>query len=143
MFNKPTTVGQTVTINGTSTCTTGTTNSTSATINGYSDLGISCGYTHNTPTININSTGNLGMSCITPSSLLTLTNTNSMNQQVKVAVFKVTRNKNNEIKSSEFITEMWVENKPGVSIDFVVARKLDGKYDAYEIVIKQIFTVTL
>jgi hypothetical protein len=66
-----------------------------------------------------------------------------MNQQVKVAVFKVERNKHNEIKSSEFITEMWVENKPGVSIDFVVARKLDGKYDAYEIVIKQIFTVTL
>ena len=141
MFN--TTSGSNATINGTSTCTTGT-------FDMYSDLGISCGYTHNTPTININSTGNLGMSCLNPSSLLTvtntnrtLTNTNSMNQQVKVAVFKVTRNKNNEIKSSEFITEMWVENKPGVSIDFVVARKLDGKYDAYEIVIKQIFTVTL
>jgi hypothetical protein len=38
---------------------------------------------------------------------------------------------------------MWVENKPGVSIDFVVARKLDSKYEANEIVIKQIFTVTL
>jgi len=140
MFNKPTTVGQTVTINGTNTCTTGLTNSTSTTFNGYSDLCIHNGYT---PAININSTGNLGMSCITPSSLLTLTNTNSMNQQVKVAVFKVERNKHNEIKSSEFITEMWVENKPGVSIDFVVARKLDSKYEANEIVIKQIFTVTL
>jgi hypothetical protein len=123
--------------------TSGTINSTSATINGYSDLGISCGYTHNTPTININSTGNLGMSCITPSSLLTLTNPNNMNQQVKVAVFKVTRNKHNEIKSSEFITEMWIENKPGVSIDFAVAKKLDNKYEANEIVIKQIFTVSL
>lgn len=70
-------------------------------------------------------------------------NTTSMNQQVKVAVFKVTRSKHNEIKSSEFITEMWIENKPGVSIDFAVAKKLDGKYEADEIVIKQIFTVTL
>jgi len=75
---------------------------------------------------------------------LTLNNNGtSMNQQVKVAVFKVTRNKHNEIKSSEFITEMWIENKPGVSIDFAVAKKLDNKYEADEIVIKQIFTVTL
>ena len=75
---------------------------------------------------------------------LTLNNNGtSMNQQVKVAVFKVTRNKHNEIKSSEFITEMWVENKPGVSIDFAVAKKLDNKYEANEIVIKQIYTVTL
>ena len=33
----------------------------------------------------------------------TLTINNNMNQQVKVAVFKVTRNKLNEIKSSTFI----------------------------------------
>jgi hypothetical protein len=108
MFNKPTTVGQTVTINGTSTCTTGTTNYIS-----------------------------------TGTSLLLNNNSNSMNQQVQVAVFKVTRNKHNEIKSSEFITEMWIENKPGVSIDFAVAKKLDNKYEANEIVIKQILTVTL
>jgi len=75
---------------------------------------------------------------------LTLNNNGtSMNQQVKVAVFKVTRNKHNGIKSSEFITEMWIEDKPGVSIDFAVAKKLDNKYEANEIVIKQIFTVTL
>ena len=75
---------------------------------------------------------------------LTLNNNpTSMNQQVKVAVFKVIRNKHNEIKSSEFITEMWIEKKPGVSIDFAVAKKLDNKYEADEIVIKQIFTVTL
>jgi hypothetical protein len=110
MFNKPTTVGQTVTINGTSTYTTGTTNDTSTTING---------------------------------NLVLNNNSTSMNQQVKIAVFKVTRNKHNEIKSSEFITEMWIENKPGVSIDFAVAKKLDNKYEADEIVIKQIFTVSL
>ena len=70
-------------------------------------------------------------------------NSTSMNEQVKVAVFKVTRNKHNEIKSSEFITEMWIEKKPGVSIDFAVAKKLDNKYEADEIVIKEVYTVTL
>jgi len=92
---------------------------------------------------NMYSSGNLGMGCSNPTSLLTLTNPNNMNQQVKVAVFKVTRNKHNEIKSSEFITEMWIENKPGVSIDFAVAKKLDNKYEADEIVIKQITTISL
>jgi hypothetical protein len=113
----------------------------------FDNLTTSGGYT----TINGSSCTTLGTtgtnyisSGITISGGLTLNNnTTSMNQQVKVAVFKVTRNKHNEIKSSEFITEMWVENKPGVSIDFVVARKLDSKYEANEIVIKQIFTVTL
>jgi hypothetical protein len=117
-----------------------TINGTSTTFNGSSDLRIRNGYT---PTINRNSTDNLGIGCLNPTSLLTLTNPNNMNQQVKVAVFKVTRNKHNEIKSSEFITGMWIENKPGVSIDFAVAKKLDNKYEANEIVIKQIFTVTL
>ena len=67
----------------------------------------------------------------------------SMNQQVKVAVFKVERNKHNEIKSSTFIDEFWIEKKPGISIDFAVAKKIDGDYKADEIVIKEIYTVTL
>jgi hypothetical protein len=92
-------------------------------------LGTGTNYTPNTTTIN----GNLVLN----------NNSTSMNQQVKIAVFKVTRNKHNEIKSSEFIIEMWIENKPGVSIDFAVAKKLDNKYEADEIVIKQIFTVSL
>jgi hypothetical protein len=113
----------------------------------FDNLTTSGGYT----TINGSSCTTLGTtgtnyisSGTTISGGLTLNNNiTSMNQQVKVAVFKVTRNKHNEIKSSEFITEMWVENKPGVSIDFAVAKKLDNKYEANEIVIKQIFTVTL
>ena len=113
----------------------------------FDNLTTSGGYT----TINGSSCTTLGTtgtnyisSGTTISGGLTLNNnTTSMNQQVKVAVFKVTRNKHNGIKSSEFITEMWIENKPGVSIDFAVAKKLDNKYEANEIVIKQIFTVTL
>ena len=75
---------------------------------------------------------------------LTLNNNGtSMNQQVKVAVFKVTRNKHNEIKSSTFITEIWIEKKPGISIDFAVCKHLENRYEADEIVIKEIYTVTL
>jgi type 1 fimbria pilin len=70
-------------------------------------------------------------------------NSTSMNQQVKIAVFKVTRNKHNEIKSSEFITEIWIEKKPGISIDFAVCKHLENRYEADEIVIKEIFTVSL
>jgi len=74
-------------------------------------------------------------------------NSSSMNQQVKVAVFRVKRNKHNEIKSSTFITEMWIEKKPGISIDYAVAVQLreeaGGTLEADEIVIKEIFTVTL
>ena len=83
---------------------------------------------------------------LTAGSTLTINNNNMniiMNQQVKVAVFKVTRNKHNEITASEFIQEMWIEKKPGVSVDFAVARELDDKYEAAEIVIKEIYTVTL
>ena len=107
--------------------TTGCTIATS----GYGGTILNTGtnYTPNTTTIN----GNLVLN----------NNSTSMNQQVKIAVFKVTRNKHNEIKSSEFITEMWIENKPGVSIDFAVAKKLDNKYEADEIVIKQITTISL
>jgi hypothetical protein len=122
MYPKPTIVGQTV-INDSS----------------YNTLGTS--YTSNGTTVNSSLT--LGMGCPIPTSSLTISNSNNMNEQVKIAVFKVTRNKYNQIKSSEFITEMWVEKKPGVSIDFAVAKKLDNKYEADEIVIKQIFTVTL
>jgi len=75
---------------------------------------------------------------------LTLNNNiNSMNQQVKVAVFHVERNKHNEIKSSTFITEMWIEKKPGISIDFAVARELGDEWEADEIVIKEVYIVTL
>jgi hypothetical protein len=105
-----------------------------------------------TPEYNWNTTSgynwNTTSSGTTISGGLTLNNNiTSMNQQVKVAVFRVKRNKQNEIKSSTFITEMWIEKKPGISIDYVVAVQLRGEaggdLEADEIVIKEIFTVTL
>ena len=74
-------------------------------------------------------------------------NTCSMNQQVKVAVFQVARNEDGAVASSKFIDEFWIERKPGKCIDFAVAKFLDkkyeAKYEADEIIIKEIFTVTL
>jgi hypothetical protein len=71
-------------------------------------------------------------------------NTNNMNkQQVKVAVFRVTRDEFGNIESSEFLEEMWIEQTPGKSIDFAVAKQLEEDVEADEIVIKQLQSVTL
>jgi len=77
-----------------------------------------------------------------------LTNSNqinqkNMNQQAKVAVFRVTRNAIGDIASSEFLQEFWIQKKAGVSIDFTVAKLLKGDYPADEIVIREILTVIL
>jgi len=128
------------------------TNITSGTtINGYSGTSTTIGtgttYVNDTLLYNgINVTPGNGWisSGTTITGGLTLNNnTTSMNQQVKVAVFQVERNKHNEIKSSVFIDEFWIEKKPGISIDFAVAKKLDNKYEADEIIIKEIYTVSL
>jgi len=63
--------------------------------------------------------------------------------QNKVAVFKVTRNKDNKIQSTEFIKELWVETKNGVTVDFQVARDKDlAEYEMSELSIKTLLTVT-
>ena len=62
--------------------------------------------------------------------------------QNKVAVFKVTRNDENEITSTEFIKEMWVQTKNSQSVEFEVARDKDlAKYKAEDLSIKTIYTV--
>ena len=63
--------------------------------------------------------------------------------QNKVAVFKVTRNDKNEITSTEFIKELWVQTKNGQSVEFEVARDKDlAKYKAEDLSIRVIYTVT-
>lgn len=63
--------------------------------------------------------------------------------QSKVAVFKVTRNDKNEIKSTEFIKELWVETKNGQSVEFEVARDKDlAKYKAEDLSIRTVYTIT-
>ena len=64
-------------------------------------------------------------------------------QQVKVAVFLVKRNEENEITSSTILDEFWIEKKPGKSIDFAVAKMLKGDYGTDEIVIKEIYQIAI
>jgi hypothetical protein len=72
-----------------------------------------------------------------------LTQNNMKPTQVKVAVFTITRDQDtNEINSSKFLKEFWVEQKNGVSIDLVVAKHLDKDFDPETTVIKVLSTVS-
>ena len=71
-----------------------------------------------------------------------LTPTNQIMQN-KVAVFQVVRDEDDKIIKTEFIKELWVETKNGVSVEFQVARDKDlAEYDASELVIRTIFSLT-
>ena len=72
-----------------------------------------------------------------------LTVQNMRPQQVKVAVFEIARDVDtNEINSTKFIKELWVEVKNGTSIDLIVAKQLDTDFNPETIVIKQITSVS-
>jgi hypothetical protein len=97
-----------------------------ATINGYSGTTINgnCG-----TTISGNSTLNTFSS---------LTVQNMRTKQVKVAVFTVERNDKNEVTSSKFVKELWVEVKNGASLELVVAKELDKDFDPANTIIREI-----
>jgi hypothetical protein len=71
-----------------------------------------------------------------------ITNSNNMSKQVKVAVFTVKRNNKNEIISSEFIKEFWVEQKNGGSIVLAASKQLDKDFDPDTTVIREILSVS-
>ena len=83
-----------------------------------------------------------GNSTINYSSLIS--NSNNMRPlQVKVAVFSITRDEDtNEINSTKFLKELWVEQKNGASIDLIVAKHLDENFDPETTVIKVLSTVS-
>lgn len=110
-------------------------------------------------------TGTVGMGCSNPSERLTVSGTtinpgltlqgnstinysisNSINmapRQVQVAVFTITRDADtNEINSTTFVKELWVEQKNGTSIDLIVAKKLDKDFDPEFTIIKVLSTVS-
>ena len=109
--------------------TTGT-----ATINGYSGTSITTTTDGSGLTLQGNSTINY----------LTNQNTNRMApRQVHVAVFTIKRDKDtNEINSTTFVKELWVEQKNGTSIDLLVAKHLDKDFDPETTVIKVLSTVS-
>ena len=102
------------------------------------------GYVDN---LTVTSPGAVGMSgtaaCINGTLILNNKAERSMNQQVKVAVFKVTRNEEGAITGTKNIGEYWIEKKPGISIDYAVAKQLKEDLAPEEIIIKEIFTVIL
>jgi len=67
-----------------------------------------------------------------------ITNSNNMSKQVKVAVFTVERNDKNEIVSSTFVKEFWVEQKNGGSIILAASKQLDKDFDPDTTVIREI-----
>jgi len=74
---------------------------------------------------------------------LSISNLNNMKtKQVKAAVFTVERNDKNEVVSSKFIKELWVEVKNGTSLDLVVAKELKGDFDPETTVVKEVYSLT-
>jgi hypothetical protein len=69
-------------------------------------------------------------------------NNNNMSKQVKVAVFTVERNDKNEVKSSKFVKEFWVEQKNGGSVILAAAKQLDKDYDPDTTVVREILSIT-
>ena len=107
--------------------------------NSFTTLGTS-GITYSSGTTSFICPGTMPSYSTFPSSTLTLNNTIMQN---KVAVFQVVRDEDDKIIKTEFIKELWVETKNGVSVEFQVARDKDlAEYDASELVIKTISTVS-
>jgi hypothetical protein len=70
--------------------------------------------------------------------------TNKMTpKQVNVAVFTITRDVDtNEINSTKFLKQLWIEQKNGTSIDLLVAKQLGNDFDPETTVIKVLSTVS-
>lgn len=81
---------------------------------------------------------NTTITTATSNSSLILTNTNNMSKQVKVAVFTVKRNDKNEIISSAFNKEFWVEQKNGGSIVLAASKQLDKDFDPDTTIIREV-----
>jgi hypothetical protein len=85
----------------------------------------------------INYSNNLGSSvALTPKKDMTP-------KQVNVAVFTITRDVDtNEINSTKFLKDLWIEQKNGTSIDLLVAKQLGSDFDPETTIIKTISIVS-
>jgi len=80
---------------------------------------------------------------LTDEQLINLTNP-PMSKQHKIAVFTVTRNEKNEIISSEFYNEGWIELDNDQNVALIAAKKFNIPVDLFDsIVVKKIHEVTL
>ena len=85
----------------------------------------------------INYSNNLGQSvAVTPVNKMTP-------KQVQVAVFTITRDEDtNEINSTKFLKQLWIEQKNGTSIDLLVAKQLGHDFNPELTIIKILSTVS-
>ena len=121
--------------------TSGTSTVSSAASNLYSGIDIS-GYS------------GTAITTITDGSGLTLQGNSTLNyapiqtnkmtpKQVNVAVFTITRDVDtNEINSTKFLKELWIEQKNGTSIDLLVAKQLGHDFNPELTIIKILSTVS-
>ena len=80
---------------------------------------------------------------LTEEQLIKLTKS-TMSKQHKIAVFTVTRNEENEIISSEFYKEGWIELDKDQHVALIAAKKFKIPVDLFDsIVVKKIYEVTL
>lgn len=84
----------------------------------------------------INYSNNLGFStAVIPKNHMTST-------QVKVAVFTIERNDKNEVISSKFVKEFWVEQKNGSSIVLAASKQLDKDFDPETTFIRELQAIS-
>lgn len=99
-------------------------------------------YTNLVSTLELNSSG----MTLAPNATLNYTTNTQKNmspKQVHVAVFTITRDVDtNEINSTKFVKELWVEQKNGTSIDLIVAKQLDKDFDPEFTIIKVLATMS-
>jgi hypothetical protein len=112
-------------------------------INGSSSNWIDTNLYTATPRITSESWSGLSSQALNNLNNLSISNLNKMKtKQVKAAVFTVERNDKNEVVSSKFVKELWVEVKNGTSLDLVVAKELKGDFDPETTVVREVYSVT-
>jgi len=104
-------------------------NETTTTLNGYSGILTTIGSSGTGLTISGNSS-------------YSISNSNNMSKQVKVAVFTVERDDKGAITSSKFVKEFWVEQKNGSSIVLAASKQLDKDFNPDTTVIREVGVVT-
>ena len=93
-------------------------------------------------TIGTVSTGTTISGNSTINTFSSLTVQNMRTKQVKAAVFTIERNDKNEVVSSKFVKELWIEIKNGASLDLAVAKELKGDFDPETTVVREIYSLS-
>ena len=108
--------------------------STTNLVNGYSGTSITTNCPITTPGIQLSGNSTLNYS--------NQIQNNMTPKQVNVAVFTITRDEDtNEINSTKFLKELWIEQKNGTSIDLLVAKQLGNDFDPELTIIKTLSIV--